>query len=136
MLFRKIVTADTLRQQAQTDDQVARALLTQAAGVNCRARDRRDEALALDQEEAKTRLLAEMYRAEQIWRKAGIDVAMASDDAAATLAVANKAQADFEAAVKYVTDARQHFEATKAACEAFTGETITDEQYNEDDEVS
>lgn len=124
--FTGIPTADKLRQKAQTDDQVARALLTQAAEVNVKAREKRDQALELDRQEVVARLRAEMYRSQQVFEKAKADAKAANEDSTAALAVAQTAQADFEAAVQYETDAYQMAEAARRAYEAFTGEVVNE----------
>lgn len=124
-MFRR-VTADKLRKRAQTDDQVARALLMQAAGVNCQARERRNEALVLDMEETKARIQAEVHRVGQLWRKAIDDAEAASEDADAASAVADKARADFEAAFEYEAGIHQLFIAAEAAWKAFTKKKVSE----------
>lgn len=100
-MFKRFITATKLRDQANQDDQVARGLLVQATQANIQARERRDEALARDQEEAKARLYAMVYSTEQVWRTADVDAKSANEDAQTTLAIATQAQSDFETAAQH-----------------------------------
>lgn len=105
-MLRRIVTSDRLRKKAQSDDLAARLLIEQAGEVNAKARAKREQALALDREEAAARLHAEVYRTGQALEKADGDATVAGEDANAALAISAKAQQDFEAAVTYADDVR------------------------------